>query len=288
MKVFLDGKFVDEADAKISVFDHGLLYGDGVFEGIRLYDGNVFMLEEHIERLEMSAKAIRLALPWSRAELMEAVCEACRVNGLRDGYIRQVITRGIGNLGINPFTCKTPSHFIIADKITLYPPEYYAKGLKIVTSATRRINSAALPPMVKSLNYLNNILAKMEAISAGCLEAVMLNDEGFVAECTGDNLFIRHGDDWFTPPFFAGALKGITRGAVMELMAARGMKLTEKNLTRYELWTCDEMFLTGTAAEVIPVVEMDDRKLGSGEVGEQTKVLLGDFQKVARERGTQI
>ena len=288
MKIYLDGEFVDKADAKISVFDHGLLYGDGVFEGIRLYDGNVFMLEEHIQRLEMSAKAIRLELPWSREELMETVCEACRVNGLRNGYIRQVITRGVGNLGINPFTCAKPSHFIIADKITLYPEEYYKKGLKIITSATRRVNSAALSPMVKSLNYLNNILAKMEAISAGCLEAVMLNDDGFVAECTGDNLFIRQGDEWFTPPFFAGALKGITRGAVIDLMAARGMKLTEKNLTRYELWTCDEMFLTGTAAELIPVVEMDERKLGNGQVGEQTKVLLEDFQKLARERGTKI
>jgi branched-chain amino acid aminotransferase len=288
MKVYLNGEFVDQADAKISVFDHGLLYGDGVFEGIRLYDGNVFMLREHIERLELSAKAIRLELPWSTEELMEAVCESCRVNGLRDGYIRQVVTRGVGNLGINPFTCKEPGHFIIADKITLYPPEYYEKGLKIITSATRRINSAALPPMVKSLNYLNNILAKMEAISAGCLEAVMLNDDGYVAECTGDNLFIRQGDEWFTPPFFAGALKGITRGAVIDLMAERGLKLTEKNLTRYELWTADEMFLTGTAAEVIPVVEMDERKLGTGVVGEVTKELLQDFQRVARERGTKI
>ncbi|MFP4283381.1 MAG: branched-chain-amino-acid transaminase [Opitutales bacterium] len=288
MKVYLNGQFVDQADAKISVFDHGLLYGDGVFEGIRLYDGNVFMLDEHIRRLEMSAKAIRLKLPWTHAELCEAVCESCRVNELSSGYIRQVVTRGIGSLGINPFTCERPQHFIIADSIELYPKEYYEKGLKIITAATRRTSPAAMPPMVKSLNYLNNILAKMEAISAGCLEAVMLNDAGLVAECTGDNLFIRKGDRWYTPPFYAGALQGITRAVTIDLMAAKGFRLMEKDLTRYELWTCDEMFLTGTAAEVIPVVEMDDRPIGTGEVGEQTRELLGSFREVVKTRGTRI
>lgn len=288
MKVFLNGEFVDAADAKISVFDHGLLYGDGVFEGIRLYDGNVFMLEEHLERLEMSAKAILLELPWTRAEMAEAVCESCRVNGLRDGYIRQVVTRGVGTLGLSHKNCSQPQHIIIADKISLYPTEYYEKGLKIITAATRRINPAALPPMVKSLNYLNNIMAKAEAMAAGCLEAVMLNDDGLVAECTGDNIFIRSKDTWYTPPFFAGALRGITRSAVMDLMAEKGLKLAEKNLTRYELWTADEMFLTGTAAEVIPVVEMDERKIGSGAVGEQTIALREAFQVVARTRGTKL
>jgi branched-chain amino acid aminotransferase len=288
MKVFLNGEFVDAADAKISVFDHGLLYGDGVFEGIRLYDGNVFMLDEHLERLEMSAKAILLDLPWSRAEMSDAVCEACRVNGLRDGYIRQVVTRGVGTLGLSHKNCKEPQHIIIADKISLYPAEFYEKGLKIITAATRRINPAALPPMVKSLNYLNNIMAKAEAMAAGCLEAVMLNDDGLVAECTGDNIFIRSKDTWYTPPFFAGALRGITRGVVMDLMAEEGFKLMEKNLTRYELWTADEMFLTGTAAEVIPVVVMDERRIGDGSVGEQTKRLRAAFQTVSRLRGTKI
>jgi len=288
MKVFLNGEFVDEADAKISVFDHGLLYGDGVFEGIRLYDGNVFMLDEHLERLEMSAKAILLDLPWSREEMAEAICESCRVNGLRDGYIRQVVTRGVGNLGLSHKNCAHPQHIIIADKITLYPAEFYENGLKIITAATRRINPAALPPMVKSLNYLNNIMAKAEAMAAGCLEAVMLNDDGLVAECTGDNIFIRSKDTWYTPPFFAGALRGITRSAVMDLMAETGLKLVEKNLTRYELWTADEMFLTGTAAEVIPVVTMDERKIGDGSVGDQTKALRTAFHGLARQRGRKL
>lgn len=288
MKVFINGDFVDQADAKISVFDHGLLYGDGVFEGIRLYDGNVFMLDEHLERLEMSAKAILLDLPWSRQEMSDAICESCRVNGLRDGYIRQVVTRGVGTLGLSHKNCTLPQHIIIADKITLYPPEHYDNGLKIITAATRRINSAALPPMVKSLNYLNNIMAKAEAMAAGCLEAVMLNDDGMVAECTGDNIFIRSKDLWITPPFHSGALRGITRGAVMDIMKAEGIHLVERNLTRYELWTADEMFLTGTAAEVIPVVEIDQRKVGTGKVGAGTIALRKSFQKLARVRGTKI
>ena len=288
MKVFINGEFVDSADAKISVFDHGLLYGDGVFEGIRLYDGNVFMLDEHIERLEMSAKAILLNLPWSSAEMAEAVCETCRVNGLQSGYIRQVVTRGVGTLGLSHKNCKEPQHIIIADKISLYPEEFYENGLKIITAATRRINSSALPPMVKSLNYLNNIMAKAEAMAAGCLEAVMLNDEGLVAECTGDNIFIRKHDQWFTPPFQAGALRGITRGAVLDLMEEAGLVCHEKGLTRYELWTADEMFLTGTAAEVIPVVEMDQRVIGDGTVGAQTRQLRAGFQKIARLRGTRL
>jgi branched-chain amino acid aminotransferase len=216
MKVYLNGAFVDEADAKISVFDHGLLYGDGIFEGIRLYKGCVFKLDEHLDRLEKSAKAILLKLPWNRDQLAEAVCEACRANGLEDGYIRLVVTRGVGTLGLSHLSCKDPQLIIIADKITLYPEEYYTNGLRIITSPTRRINPAALAPMVKSLNYLNNILAKADANQAGCLEAIMLNDQGYVAECTGDNIFIRHRDTWFTPPTAAGALKGITRGAVLD------------------------------------------------------------------------
>lgn len=288
MKVFLNGSFVDQADAKISVFDHGLLYGDGVFEGIRLYQGCVFKLEEHLERLEKSAKAILLDLPWSRREVSDAVCEACRVNGLVDGYIRLIVTRGVGNLGLSHTTCKDPQLIVIADKITLYPDEFYEKGLKIVTAPTRRINPAALPPMVKSLNYLNNILAKADAMQSGCLEAIMLNDQGYVAECTGDNIFIRHGDRWLTPPYHAGALKGITRGAVLEIMAEKGITIDEVNLTRFEVWTADEIFLTGTAAEVIPVVEVDQRVIGDGTPGAVTGDILEAFHARVSTDGTKL
>ena len=288
MKVYINGGFVDEADAKISVFDHGLLYGDGVFEGIRLYKGCVFKLDEHLERLEMSAKAILLDLPMSRRELSDAVCEACRVNGLSDGYIRLVVTRGVGTLGLSHKNCKNPQVIIIADKIALYPKEFYTQGLRIITSPTRRINPAALPPMVKSLNYLNNIMAKADAGLAGCLEAMMLNDQGYVAECTGDNIFLRHKDRWATPPFHAGALKGITRGAVLEIMAERGIACHETNITRYEVWTADEIFLTGTAAELIPVVEVDGRKIGTGQPGEDTLKLLDAFQDRVTRDGTML
>lgn len=288
MKVFLNGSFVDQADAKISVFDHGLLYGDGVFEGIRLYKGCVFKLEEHLERLEKSAKAILLKMPWSRKEISDAVCASCRENGLKDGYIRLIVTRGVGNLGLSHKNCKDPQLIIIADKITLYPQEFYDNGLKIITSPTRRMNPAALPPMVKSLNYLNNILAKADAMQAGCLEAIMLNDQGYVAECTGDNIFIRHGDRWMTPPYHAGALKGITRGAVLELMADMDITVDEVNLTRYEVWTADEMFLTGTAAEVIPVVDVDGRVIGDGTPGAATAKLLDAFHKKVCVDGTMI
>lgn len=288
MKVFLDGNFVDSADAKISVFDHGLLYGDGVFEGIRLYGGCVFKLDEHLDRLEKSAKAILLNLPWSRKEISDIVCEACRVNGLSDGYIRLIVTRGVGTLGLSHKNCKDPQLIVIADKISLYPQEFYDNGLKIITSPTRRINSAALPPMVKSLNYLNNIMAKADAMQAGCLEAIMLNDQGYVAECTGDNIFIRHGDQWLTPPYHAGALKGITRGAVLEIMDKIGMKVSEANITRYEVWTADEMFLTGTAAEIIPVVDVDSRIIGNGKPGEETAKLLTAFRELVLRDGTMI
>jgi branched-chain amino acid aminotransferase len=288
MKVYLNGTLVDSAEAKVSVFDHGLLYGDGIFEGIRLYKGCVFKLDEHLDRLEKSAKAILLKLPWNRDQLAEAVCEACRANDLQDGYIRLVVTRGVGTLGLSHLSCKEPQLIIIADKITLYPEEYYTEGLRIITSPTRRINPAALAPMVKSLNYLNNILAKADANQAGCLEAIMLNDQGYVAECTGDNIFIRHRDTWFTPPTAAGALKGITRGAVLELMAELGLPCEEANLTRYDIWTADEMFLTGTAAEVIPVVEVDSRTIGDGTPGQQTHQLLEAFHRVVSKDGRMI
>ncbi|MCD8483926.1 MAG: branched-chain-amino-acid transaminase [Verrucomicrobia bacterium] len=288
MKVYINGEYFDKENAKISVFDHGLLYGDGVFEGIRLYSGCVFKLDEHLDRLEKSAKAILLSLPWTRAELSEAVCATCRANNLRDGYIRLVVTRGVGSLGLSHKTCSNPQLIIIADKISLYPQEYYTQGLKIVTSPTRRVNPAAFPPMVKSLNYLNNIMAKADANMSGCLEALMLNDQGYIAECTGDNVFIRHGDVWLTPAYHAGALKGITRGVAIECIHELGLKLVETNITRYEAWTADEMFLTGTAAEIIPVVEVDTRVIGDGTPGSQTAKLLEIFQRKVKVEGTMI
>lgn len=288
MKIYLDGKFVDQADAKVSVFDHGLLYGDGVFEGIRLYQGNVFRLEEHLERLEMSAKAILLDLPWSRKEISDATCETCRQNGLTDGYIRLVVTRGVGDLGLSPWLCPRPSIFIIAAKIALYPAEHYTTGLTICTVPTRRINPAALPPTVKSLNYLNNILAKIEAKQSGCLEAIMLNDQGYVAECTGDNLFIVYKGAILTPAASQGALKGITRDAIFDIAAEIGVPMREANLTRYDVWCADECFLTGTAAEVIPVVKLDGRVIGDGKPGSVTARVLEAFRRRVLVEGTRI
>ncbi|MDF3058487.1 MAG: branched-chain amino acid aminotransferase [Rariglobus sp.] len=288
MKIYLDGKFVDESEAKVSVFDHGLLYGDGVFEGIRLYQGNVFRLEEHLERLEYSAKALLLKMPWSRKEISDATLETCRQNGLTDGYIRLVVTRGVGDLGLSPWLCPTPSIFIIASKIALYPAEHYAVGLSIVTVATRRINSAALPPAVKSLNYLNNILAKIEARQAGALEAIMLNDQGYVAECTGDNIFIVHKGVIFTPGASQGALKGITRSTIIDIAAELGIPLKEVDLTRYDVWNADECFLTGTAAEVIPVVKLDGREIGDAKPGQITQRVLEAFRRRVLVEGTRL
>lgn len=288
MQVYIDGAFVDAADAKISVFDHGLLYGDGVFEGIRLYQKCVYRLEEHLERLEYSAKAILLKLPLSRRELSEAVCESCRRNGLVDGYIRLVVTRGAGNLGLSPASCKRPGVIIIADKIQLYPPEVYAKGLAIVTVPTRRVNPAALSPSIKSLNYLNNIMAKMEAAQQGALEAIMLNDQGYVSECTGDNLFLVHKGVILTPDVANGALKGITRQSMFDLAKDLGLTLFERNLTRYDVWCADECFLTGTAAEVIPVVAVDGREIGDGKPGPITMRLLDGFHARVASDGTKI
>jgi branched-chain amino acid aminotransferase len=288
MKIYLDGQFVDQADAKVSVFDHGLLYGDGVFEGIRLYQGNIFRLDEHLERLEMSAKALLLDLPWSRQEIAEATCETCRQNGLTDGYIRLVVTRGVGDLGLSPWLCPKPTLFIIAAKIALYPPEHYAVGLGICTVATRRISPAALPPAVKSLNYLNNILAKIEARQAGCLEAIMLNEQGFVAECTGDNIFIVHKGEIITPAASQGALKGITRDTIFDIAKEIGVPMREANLTRYDVWNAHECFLTGTAAEVIPVVKLDGRVIGTGKPGSITARVLEAFRRRVLAEGTRL
>jgi branched-chain amino acid aminotransferase len=288
MKIYLDGKFVDEADAKISVFDHGLLYGDGVFEGIRLYGGNIFRLDEHLERLEYSAKAILLQMPLTRAELVEATCETCRQNKLTDAYIRLVITRGVGDLGLAPWLCPKPTVFIIASKISLYPQEHYDNGLSIVTVPTRRINPAALPPTIKSLNYLNNILGKIEARQFGALEAIMLNDQGYIAECTADNIFIVHKGEIITPSASQGALKGITRGTIVDVARELALPLRESNMTRYDVWCADECFLTGTGAEVIPVVQLDGREIGSGKPGPITQRILESFRKKVLVEGTRI
>src|SRR5579862_4168534 len=277
MKVFIDGKFCNERDAKVSVFDHGLLYGDGIFEGIRAYNGRVFRLKEHIDRLFYSAKAILLTVPMSHEEISEAVVESCRRNKIRDGYIRLVVTRGVGTLGLNPNRCKNPSVIIIADKIQLYPPELYQRGMEIVTVPTTRNLHSALNPAIKSLNYLNNILAKIEANNAGVEEAVMLNAEGFVSECTADNLFIVKNGELFTPPLSAGALYGITRQTVIELARQNGLKVHEPNLTRYDLFCADECFLCGTGAEIMPVIKIDGRIIGTGKPGQHTRQLVEKF-----------
>lgn len=284
MIVYLDGKYVDSAEAKVSVFDHGLLYGDGVFEGIRIYSGNVFRLVEHIERLEYSAKAIMLPLPLSRQELIDVTCETCRRNNLQDGYIRLVVTRGVGDLGLAPWLCPKPSLFVIASTIQLYPKEYYENGLAIVTVPTRRINPAALPPTVKSLNYLNNILGKIEAKQAGALEAIMLNDQGYIAECTADNIFIVHKGAIITPAASQGALKGVTRQTILDIAEDLQVPVREADMTRYDVWCADECFLTGSGAEVIPVVKLDGREIGNGKPGPIFAKLLAAFrQRVTRE-----
>lgn len=288
MKVYVDGKFYDEKNAKVSVFDHGLLYGDGVFEGIRAYHGRVFKLTEHIARLYDSAKAILLDIPLSPAEMTRAVVETCRKNKVADGYIRLVVTRGVGTLGLNPNRCKRGSVIIIAGKIQLYPPELYERGMDIVTVATTRNLANAVNPAIKSLNYLNNILAKIEANIAGVEEAVMLNSEGFVAECTGDNIFIVKGGRLLTPPLSAGALYGITRGTVLDLAREAGLTTGEPNLTRYDLYTADECFLTGTGAEIIPVVKIDGRVIGSGKPGAATRQLIERYHALTQVSGEPI
>jgi branched-chain amino acid aminotransferase len=288
MKIFIDGKYLDERDAKISVFDHGLLYGDGIFEGIRAYNGRVFKLREHIDRLFCSAKAILLEIPMSHAELMKATVATIRANKLRDCYVRLIVTRGVGTLGLNPRSCKKPSVIIIAGKIQVYPPELYARGMDIVTVPTTRNLHSALNPAIKSLNYLNNILAKIEANNAGVEEAVMLNAEGFVAECTADNLFIVKNGELFTPPLSAGALYGITRQTVIELAQAARLKVSEPNLTRYDLFNADECFLTGTGAELIPVVKIDGRVIGSGKPGALTRKFVADYRALTKVSGEPI
>jgi branched-chain amino acid aminotransferase len=288
MKIYINGKYLNEKDAKISVFDHGLLYGDGVFEGIRAYHGRVFKLAEHVERLFCSAKAILLKIPLSPDQVSRAVVETCRKNKLRDGYIRLVVTRGVGTLGLNPYKCTKPCVFIIADSIQLYTPALYQRGLDLITVPTTRNPHGALNPAIKSLNYLNNILAKIEAINGGCEEAIMLNAAGYVAECTGDNIFIVKKGQLQTPPLSAGALPGITRAAVMDLARQDGLPVCEPELTRYDLFNADECFLTGTGAEIIGVVKIDGRVIGSGRPGPVTQKLVAQYHQLTQASGEPI
>ena len=282
LKVYIGGKLYDKADAKISVYDHGLLYGDGVFEGIRAYSGRVFRLAQHVDRLFESAQSIHLKIPMSREDMARAVVDTMAVNGLKDAYIRVVVTRGGGSLGLDPRKTTDPQVIIITDAISLYPPELYDHGLKIVTAGTMRNHPSALNPRIKSLNYLNNIMAKVEAINAGCLEALMLNHKGEVAECTGDNIFIIRKGAIHTPPIDAGILEGITRDAVIELTRAAGIAIFERSMDRHDVYTADECFLTGTAAEVIPVVECDGRSIGDGKPGPITNDLRKRFHALVR------
>src|SRR3989338_359254 len=288
LKIYIDGKFYQKEDAKVLVFDHGLLYGDGVFEGIRTYDGLIFKLKEHIDRLYQSAHAIMLDIPISKDEMVGAIKKTLRENDMKDAYIRLLVTRGIGDLGLGPRKCGRPTVVIIADKIKLYPQELYGKGLEIVTISTQRNIHQAVNPQIKSLNYLNNILAKVEAINAGVEEAVMLNSEGYVAECTGDNIFIVKDGSLLTPPIHSGVLRGITRGAVIDIARLKEIPVHEEVLTRYDLFNSDEMFLTGTAAEIIPVVRMDRRKIGDGKPGKMTLKLIGEFNKLTKVDGVRF
>lgn len=286
--IYLNGKMVPDEEAVISVFDHGLLYGDGVFEGIRAYNGRVFRLVEHIRRLYESAHSIMLTIPLSQEEMIKAVVDTVNANKLRDAYIRLVVTRGVGDLGMDPRKCKTAQVFIIADKITLYPEELYEKGLEVITVATRRNIAEALEPKIKSLNYLNNIHAKIEANRAGVLEALMLTNQGYICEGTGDNIFIYRRGELLTPPAYLGILEGITREAIIELAAREGIPLKEVPFTRHDLYVSEECFLTGTAAEVIPVIEVDQRLIGSGKPGPITKKLIKLFRELAQSEGTPL
>jgi branched-chain amino acid aminotransferase len=282
LKIYINGELFDKDDAKVSVYDHGLLYGDGVFEGIRSYGGKVFRLAEHLDRLWDSAKAIWLQLPLSKEEMAKAIEDTLAVNKIKDGYIRVLVTRGAGTLGLDPNRCSEPQVIIIADKISLYPDELYQKGLKIVTVSVARTHPAALSPRIKSLNYLNNILAKIEGLQAGCIEALMLNHKGEIAECTGDNIFLVRHRRLLTPPIDAGILEGVTRDAVIGLARGMGLEVCEIPLTKHDVYIADECFLTGTAAEVVPVVTVDCRTIGDGVPGPITRELMTRFHELTR------
>lgn len=288
MQIYIDGQYLDEAEAKISVFDHGLLYGDGVFEGIRVYSGRIFKLDEHLDRLFDSTKAILLKVPLSIEELRAATIETCRRNKLEDGYIRLLVTRGKGSLGLSPDSCPRATVIIIAAEIELYPREYYTKGLRVATAPTRRTSPAALNPSVKSLNYLNNVMGKIEGKLCGAQEVIMLNEQGYVAEGSGDNIFVLKKGRLFTPPIYSGALGGITRRVAIDLATEMAIPVSEVMLTRYDLFVADEVFLTGTGAEVIPAVEIDGRPIGDGAPGAVTRRMMEAYAKLTRSEGTPI
>lgn len=285
MKIYIDGKLCDKDKARVSVFDHGLLYGDGVFEGIRTYDGLVFRLKEHIDRLYKSADAIELKIPLTKMKLIEAVIATLKANKLQDAYIRLVVTRGVGDLGLDPRKCAKPTLLIITDKITLYPKEFYRNGLEIVTATTRRNHPRALDGRIKSLNYLNNILAKIDAIKSGTEEAIMLTHDGYVAECTGDNIFMVKNCELMTPQVSVGALEGITRDAVINIARKLDIPVYEKDLRMEDFYAADEVFLTGTAAEIIPVVKIDRRQISNGKPGEITLRLTEKFRELTKTDG---
>ncbi len=288
MQIYIDGQYLDEANAKVSVFDHGLLYGDGVFEGIRVYSRRIFKLDEHLERLFDSTKAILLKVPLSFDELREATVETCRRNNLEDGYIRLLVTRGKGSLGLSPDSCPRATVIIIAAEIELFPREYYTKGLRVATAPTRRTAPAALNPSVKSLNYLNNVMGKIEGKLLGAQEVIMLNEQGYVAEGSGDNIFVLKKGRLFTPPIYSGALGGITRRVAMDLATEMAIPVSEVMLTRYDLFVADEVFLTGTGAEIIPAVEIDGRPIGDGRPGPVTRRMMEAYAKLTRSEGTPI
>ena len=288
MLIYIDGEFLPKAEAKVSVFDHGLLYGDGVFEGIRSYNGRVFKLDDHLKRLYDSAKSIMLQIPIPIETMKETVLETLRRNHLSEAYIRLVVTRGVGDLGLDPDKCPKPSIIIIADKITLYPQKFYEEGLEIVTVSVRRNYSEAINPRIKSLNYLNNILAKIEGKQSGAEEVLMLNADGYVVECSGDNIFWVKNEVLVTPPVHMGILEGVTRNSVIDLARDAGMRVEERVFTRHDLYIADECFLTGTAAEVIPVVKIDRRAIGDGQPGKVTEKLIAAFRQFAHSCGTPI
>lgn len=285
IQIFIDGKFFPKEKAMVSVFDHGLLYGDGVFEGIRSYNGRVFKLKEHIDRLWESAHTLMLTIPMTKGEMVEAIVKTLKKNKLRDGYIRVVVTRGVGDLGLDPRKCPRATVFIIADKIKLYPESLYQKGLEIISVATTRSHPETVNPQIKSLNYLNNILAKIEAVNSGYEEALMLNAQGFVAECTGENVFVVRGNELLTPPPYLGILRGITRACAMEIGTSLGLDVREEVLTRHDIYNADEVFLTGTAAEIVPIVKVDNRVIGTGKPGRRTGEILAAFRGMTRTDG---
>lgn len=287
-KVYIDGELYPKSRAKVSVYDHGLLYGDGVFEGIRIYSGRIFRFVEHMDRLYESARSIRLEIPISREELEKAVIDTVRENGLRDGYIRLVVTRGVGDLGLDPKKCGKGSIIVIADKIQLYPEKLYQEGITVITASTRRPKPDMLSSKVKSLNYLNSIMAKMEANLAGCIEALMLDSDGYVCECSADNVFVVRSGEIFTPAPEFSLLLGVTRAVVIEIARGLGLALHETPLTRHEIYTADEFFVTGTGAELVPVISLDGRQIGDGRPGPVTARLLEEFRRLRTSEGTEV